>query len=171
MTQLPVMSLRKSVPPLQIELVPSNQLLGVLLLIHGGALVLTIVSRSPVAIQGGIVFVVLASIMTSLHKTGWNPFMPLKIQRLLSCQFITSMIWQADNTWELTTRDGRCVYARLLPTSTCHANFAALNFQTMQQRWWDSRLSVIIFQDSIDREVFRQLRVRLRTSFVQELYN
>jgi hypothetical protein len=165
------MSSKKSAPPLQIDLVPSKKLLALLLLAHTGALLLTAFLDCYLPVRLSIVGLLLVSMAISLRKTGWNRYLPKRFRPLFRWQFIPELVWQADNAWQLVTQDGNRVFARLLPSSTCHPAFVALNFSTEHPHWWNRRLSVVIFPDAIDREVFRQLRARLRTRFVQELGN
>lgn len=165
------MSSKKSAPPLQINLAPSRQLLVLLLLIHSGALALTAFFECPATLKWIIAISVLVSLLVSLYKAGWIRLMSLGRLSPLRWQFIPVLVWQPDNVWQLSTQDGGCVLAHLLPTSTCHLKFVALNFRTENAHWWDARLSVVIFSDAIDQEVFRQLRARLRTRYVRELNN
>lgn len=165
------MSSRKFEPPLHIELVPSRWLLVLLLAIHIGAALLVVFF--PITWLGRALLLVclLASLMISLGKTGWIKVFPLGRRWLLRWQYIPRLTWQADNDWHISTCNGQEFLARLLPVSTCHVAFVALNFRTEQPRWRDRYLSVVICADAIDREIFRQLRVRLRTRFVQEQDN
>jgi hypothetical protein len=165
------MSFKKSAPPLHINLVPSKQLLALLLVIHIGSLVLTGILDSAVIFKITVMVLLLVSMMVSLHKTGWAYFRSKGQRMRLNWQYIPAMMWGADNAWQISTRDGRCVKAHLLASSTCHAAFTALNFRTEERYWWDRYVSVVIFPDAIDKEIFRQLRARLRTRFVRDLDN
>ena len=165
------MSLKKSAPPLHIELTRSRQLLVLLLVIHLGAVVLTFYFDSSWAFKLVIVVSLLASMIVSLHKIGWLKFVPKDSWWLLRWQYVPLLVWQSDNAWQISTGAGRRVSAYLLPTSTCYATFVALNFRIENELWWNRRISIVIFPDAIDKEVFRQLRVRLRTRFVRELDN
>lgn len=161
------MSSRKFEPPLHIELIPSRWLLISLIAIHSGAAVLVLLLETPWWIKIVLLAMVLVSGVISVYKSGWVRGSALGTQLLLRWQPISRLIWQSDNDWQLSTGNGQDVLAQLLPSSTCQRVFVALNFRTEKSRWLDRYFSVVILADAIDPEIFRQLRVRLRTRFVQ----
>ena len=161
------MSSKKFEPPLHIDLTPSRQLLILLITIHGGAAVLVLLFEVAWTIKFALLATVFASIVIQLHKNGWIHGAMLGRGLSLRWQSISRLTWQSDNDWQLLTAGGQEVLVQLLPTSTCQPGFVALNFRADNDRWLDRRVSVVIFADAIDQEVFRQLRVRLRTRFVQ----
>lgn len=63
--------------------------------------------------------------------------------------------------WRLQTRKGQANSAILLYNSVSTNNVVILNFK-YEQRWWPS-ISVVVTQDSLAKEDFRHLRVRLQT--------
>lgn len=161
---------KKLEPPLHIELRPSRQLLILLLTIHSGAALFTMFFAISWAIKGLILGLLAAGAMISLYKSGWIDSTLLS-RTLLRWQHFPNLVWQSDNDWQLSTRSGEDVLAQLLPASTCWPMFTALNFRAETNRRVDRYFSVVIFADAIDPEIFRQLRVRLRTRFVQEPNN
>jgi hypothetical protein len=161
------MSSRKFEPPLHIDLARSRWLLILLLAIHGGAGVLVLLFETPWWINLALLALVLVSAVISLYKSDWLHWTVMGRRLWLRWQPVPRMIWQSDNDWQLTTGNGQEVLAELLPTSTCQPAFVALNFRTDKNRWLDRYFSVVIVADAIDPEIFRQLRVRLRTRFVQ----
>ena len=165
------MSSRRFEPPLHIELAPSKRLLILLLIIYIGAALLTVFIQAAWGVKTALLGLLLASLMVNLYKSGWTSRLPQWRLHPLRWQFFPLLTWQADNDWQISTRTGEDVLAQLLPTSTCHPSFVALNFKTEQDHWLDRYISVVIFADAIDEEVFRQLRVRLRTRFVPEQDN
>jgi hypothetical protein len=165
------MSLKKSAPPLRIDLTRSRQLLVLLLVIHLGATAMTFFYDGFWALKLMIVLLVLASMIISMHKAGWLKFAPKDSWWLLRWRYVPLLVWQSENAWQIATGAGHFVSAHLLPSSTCHASFIALNFRTDNEPWWNRRISIVIFPDAIDKEIFRQLRVRLRTRFVRESDN
>jgi hypothetical protein len=165
------MSSRKFEPPLHIELAPSRWLLILLLAIHCGAALLVLLFETPWWIKLALLALVLVSAVINLYKSGWIRRMVLARRLWLRWQPIPRLVWQSDNDWQLSTDNDQEVLAELLPTSTCQPAFVALNFRTDKSRWLDRYFSVVIFADAIDKEIFRQLRVRLRTRFVQEQDN
>ncbi len=165
------MSSRKFEPPLHIELVPSKRLLILLLTIYIGAAVLTVIMQIPWGIKIALLGLLLASMMVYLSKCGWINKLPLRRHYQLRWQYFPLLTWQSDNDWQISTQTGEEVLAQLLPTSTCHPSLVALNFRTERDNWLDRYVSVVILADAVDREIFRQLRVRLRTRYVQEQNN
>jgi hypothetical protein len=165
------MSSRKFEPPLHIELAPSRWLLILLLAIHCGAALLVLLFETPWWIKLALLALVLVSAVINLYKSGWIRRMVLARRLWLRWQPIPRLVWQSDNDWQLSTGNGQEVLADLLPTSSCQPAFVALNFRTDKSRWLDRYFSVVIFADAIDKEIFRQLRVRLRTRFGQEQDN
>jgi hypothetical protein len=165
------MSSRKFEPPLHIELVPSKRLLVLLLIIHIGAALFAAFIQTSWVVKIVLLGLLLTSMMVNLYKSGWINTLPLRRYRPLRWRYFPALTWQSDNDWQISTCSGEQVMAQLLPTSTCHASFVALNFRTEQEKWLDRYVSVVIFADGVDREVFRRLRVRLRTRFVQEQDN
>jgi len=162
---------KKLEPPLHIELTPSRRLLLLLLIMHGGAILFVLLF--PVTWPIKVLFLMLLMISTfvSVHKTGWTRQVPVKWRLPQRWRSVSSLVWQGDNDWQLLFRDGHQVLAQLLPSSTCQAYFVSLNFRTEKSFWPDRYLSVVIFPDAIDAEIFRQLRIRLRTRFVPEPNN
>ncbi|WP_455211588.1 protein YgfX [Kaarinaea lacus] len=165
------MSSRKFEPPLQIDLVPSKRLLILLLAIHLGAIALTVFIEIAWIFKLPLLGLLMISTMVCLHQSGWIHVRLLGSRCLLRWQYFPVLTWQSDDDWEISTRTGQEVLAYLLPSSTCHPSFVALNFRTERKNWLDRMISVVILKDAVDREVFRQLRVRLRTRFVQEKDN
>jgi hypothetical protein len=138
-----------------------------LLSIHVGAALLTVFFQTPWAIKFGLLVLLLISMMMSLYNSGWISVPLLGRRWPFRWQFLPSLTWQSDNDWRISTRSGEEVLAQLLPGSTCHPSFVALNFRTERDNWMDRYISVVIVGDAVEREIFRQLRVRLRTRFVQ----
>lgn len=132
---------------------------------------LVIQFQIPAYLKVLLIVAVGTSLIISMHKTGWSRVLPKSWGRLLRWQYYPKLIWQSDNTWQLSTKEGLEVNACLLPTTTCHFSFVALNFRAEQVPLWNRYISVVIFADAIDGEVFRQLRARLRTRFVREQDN
>ena len=162
------MSSRKFEPPLAIELIPSKRLLILVLSIHIGAALLTVFFEILWSIKFALLGLLLISGIANLTKSGWIHRWSLRRMRW---QFFPLLTWQSDNDWKLSTSTGLEVSAQLLPTSTCYTTFVALNFRTEQDNWLDRYVSVLILADAVDAEIFRQLRVRLRTRFVREQNN
>ncbi len=70
--------------------------------------------------------------------------------------------WRPDGSW-LITESNEQVVARLLAGSVVTPFFASLKFKTENNK----SITLIIFKDNIDREKFRQLRVRLKVEGIK----
>ena len=162
---------KKLEPPLHIELNPSRRLLLLLLIVHGGAILFVVLFPLTWLIKTILLLFLLISAFAGAYKIGWTRQVSAKWPLPLCWRSVTSMVWQSDNDWQLLFDNGQQVIAQLLPSSTCQPYFVALNFRT-EKRFLPYRyLSVVIFTDAIDAEIFRRLRIRLRTRFVLEPNN
>ncbi len=71
---------------------------------------------------------------------------------------IATLVWKADGDWVIETVEGKSFDAQLQPSSYVHPWLVVLNFRLEKSR----RLrSIVIFPDTLDVGVFRELRVRL----------
>jgi Membrane-bound toxin component of toxin-antitoxin system len=68
------------------------------------------------------------------------------------------VVWKRNNEWIIN--DGKADEAVLLSTSMVFPWLTILNFKLKNLR----PKSIIIFPDNLDKEVFRQLRVRLKVT-------
>ncbi len=68
---------------------------------------------------------------------------------------VTELLWTREGEWRLRERGGRECVCRLRHDSYAHPFLTVLNFAG------DRRCSVVLLPDSLDRDTFRRLRVRL----------
>ena len=72
---------------------------------------------------------------------------------------IKSALWDELGIWKLVLASGDCMDARLLPDSFVSLPLIVLNFR-VGSRW--RSFSLILTSDSIDADLLRKLRVRLK---------
>jgi hypothetical protein len=157
-------SSEKYAPQLSIDLQPAKTVLAALLLIHVGAIGLTLPMTLPLWAKMLVVSAVLMSLLLSLGKNGWISRPGGELNRWLGGCRIQRLHWdREDNIWYLQSGpDGPQTSARLLPGSYCHARLVVLNFKTEAARWYQRGPSVVITPDATDKNTFKQLRVLLR---------
>lgn len=68
---------------------------------------------------------------------------------------VVALVWERDGEWRLVERGGRTRVCRLRPDSYVHPWLTVLNFAG------ERRCSVVLLPDSLDRDTYRRLRVRL----------
>ena len=71
---------------------------------------------------------------------------------------IVKVNWNGYGDWSLMTNNGLEYNASLQNDTFVHPNLTVLNFKREDNK----KCSVVIFPDMIDKEIFRQLRVRLK---------
>lgn len=156
------MSFKKSVPPLNIDLAPSKVLLVILLVMYMGAAGLTIFCIAQWYLVAPLLALLAGSVVLNLCRLGWMEVC-CKNTRLGRWHSTEKLTWLDGNSWKLFLKAGKAVQAQLLGSSTCLPYFAALNFKIDGNNWLNRHRSVVISPDAIDKEIFRQLRVHLRT--------
>lgn len=143
------MSSNKSEPPLRLEPRRSRQLALALLLVHGAAMGavmnLTLPAWAMVGLVGGVIVSLYHAFNT--HVLG------------RSATAICSLYWAADGQWTLVTCAGESLEGRLLSGSYVHPRLVLLGFALAR----GGRRMVVLLPDSLDRQTFRRLLVRLRT--------
>jgi len=89
-------------------------------------------------------------------------FLVLLVLRSWKNNIKRNVQWQPDGSW-LITQNNIQHKARLQPGSVVTTNFASLKFKLENKK----TLTVVIFNDNIDAEKFRQLRVRLKVEGIK----
>ena len=89
----------------------------------------------------------------------WNLYRSLRSDVLLLLPTSVHSIRLEGDAVILKLRDGDEVAGKLAGDSLVTAHFSVLNLQQEDAR---RRFSVVVFQDSLDAEKFRELRVRLK---------
>ncbi len=132
--------------PLSIEPEPSRLLAGAVVFLHGGALLMI----PPLPLPAWLIVVLMFAVAISWVRVFAGPVLMRRGAAIVCVQ------WRADGVWLLRRRDGGEQEAVLMADSYAHPWLTVLNFTG---EW---RCSVVLLPDSIDPEVFRRLRVRLR---------
>lgn len=138
----------RSIVPLRLELHPSLWLAGLLLFVHGGALVLLAFLPIPRWVTLLLVCAVAASFVATLT------FHALLGGR----RAVVQLLWNTEGDWTLITVAGKALEARLLPGSYVMPYLTVLKFKVEGRRL---PRFVVLTGDALDVEGFRCLRVRL----------
>ena len=131
--------------PLRLELRPSRRLALYLGVTHAGALAL--LPLLPVAPLTGALLAAL--VMLSLARE-----FPARVL-MRGERAVVALVWTREGDWHLLERGGRTRVCRLRPGSFRHPLLTVLGFSGGR------RCSVVLLPDSLDRDSFRRLRVRL----------
>lgn len=133
--------------PLALEISPSVPFALALASAHGGAVAVLVMLPLSYELLLMLTFLIVvhAVYVVRRHALLWN------------ARSVVRLLWDAQDEWTLTRRDGTKFYAKLLPGSYLHPLLTVLNFKVT--RW--HRVSVVILPPRVDTENFRQLRVRL----------
>ncbi len=142
------MSSTRSEPPLHIEPRSSRQLALALLLLHGAAMVAVVNLVMPIwglaALAGSVVVSLYYTINTHVLGRGQRS--------------VCALVWDAEGDWTVTSCGGQQWAARLMPGSYVHQRLMVLNFALESS----GHRAVVLLPDSLDRNTFRRLLVRLR---------
>lgn len=139
------MSSSRYAAPLRFELRRSRRLAWYLLAVHAGALalipLLPLDLATAVALAGLVILALVRSCATRVLMHGDRS--------------VVGVVWMRDGEWRLIERGGQTRVCRLRPDSYVHPQLTVLNFSGAR------RCSIVLLPDSLDRETFRRLRVRL----------
>jgi hypothetical protein len=157
------MSSQKYASPLTINIKPSHIGLGVLLLVHLGALVLLLPLQLPLVLKIMMGLVVVFSNLVTLYYAGWGPAWPV-VGNVIDARWprLRRAVWDSDDQWRLCDGQQRTYAATLLPTTVVHPQLVVLNLRLTGQPWYCRWRSIVLLHDNIDPETFRRLRIRLR---------
>jgi len=133
--------------PLYLELRPSRIFALVLLVIHLGAVGCLLMVPLPWPVRVVAAGTVLFSFRYTLFRRAL----------LRHDKSVTALLWDDLGEWKLFFSSGEEA-ARLEPDTFVSSWLVVLNFSAASAT---GRHSVVIFPDSLDRESFRRLRVRL----------
>jgi len=134
---------------LTFDLRPSRRLAATFAVAHGVAVVLLWVMALQLAVQAAGSALLLASAVFYVRRDAL----------LLSAQSIVAVALDEGKIGLLTQRDGRQIEGVLLGSSFVAPYLTVLNFQSEGNFF---ACNVVILPDSLDAEIFRQLRVWLR---------
>lgn len=145
------MSLRRSEAALVVKLHTSTQLLLLMLMMHGLAMLML----WPLYERLGLFVLLLIPVLFA--SLIWS------IRRYVSLSSkyaVTEIILKSNSEYVLAIGDGRYVQATLRRGSYVRPLLIILNFKLKRWPWY---ASVPLLADSADEDVLRRLRVRLRT--------
>ena len=149
------MSSKKYAAPLQLEIRRSKSLLYFLCLLH--------------VIAIGVIFFLVMSIEIILLLTLfilYSAYYSITRYALLSApDAVVTVIWDHNDKWKIRTRRSREQVVKLMWDSFTHPNLTVLNFKRQGQFFSQS---VILLADNVNKEDFRRLRVRLKTTNHQQ---
>jgi hypothetical protein len=132
-------------PPLRLELRRSRRLALYLAASHAGALAL--VPLLPIGAPAGAL---LAALIALSFAREYSARVLMRGDRA-----VVALVWTREGDWHLLERGGRTRVCRLRPGSFRHPLLTVLGFSGGR------RCSVVLLPDSLDRDSFRRLRVRL----------
>jgi hypothetical protein len=145
------MSSRRSEAALAVKLHPSQQMLTLLLVMHGLALSML----WPLFEQLGLfVLLLMPVLLISLNQS------VRRYALLTGRHAVTEIRLKSNNDYVLAMADRRHIQAVLRRGSYVHPMLIILNFKLGRWPWY---ISVPLLTDSVDAEILRRLRVRLRT--------
>lgn len=142
------MSLKKSVPPLQLEPRSSRHLALLLLFLHGVALSAITILSAPAWVHIALSLAVIFNFYSTfnVHVLGRGKLA------------ILSLVWNGEGDWSLLTARGEQLSAKLQDNSYVHPYLVILNFLIPKR----GRRSVILLPDSLDRNTMKKLLARIR---------
>jgi len=138
----------KQRPPLRIRPRTSRRLAVFLLTIHFTAMAVVFALPLNGYLRAGLVVSVLVALAYSAG---------VHLLYLVSSA-VREATWGSDGAWILTLVSGEQIEARLLPSTYVTGNLLVLNFH--RARWWSR--SLVLLPDSLDGNLLRRLRARLR---------
>ncbi len=136
--------------PLDIPIRPSRRLRALCVIAHVAAVLLVV----WLALRWPLILLLLPLMAFSLRHE-WRR---LSLRRTDAVVHLRGPLDEA--RWRLTRRDGSVTDATLAPTSVCLPWLVLLHFR---HRRWRLPVTVPLASDSVDGEMFRRLRVVLRT--------
>lgn len=136
--------------PLRLQPRPSRWLAVFLVLVYGAVAAVALVlpvhwsarAALVLAAAGGLAYGMAHQV---LRRLPWS---------------VTGALWEPDGTWTLTLGDGREVEAKLCPSTFVSQSLVVLNFR---RAWWWSP-ALVLPADSLDADLLRRLRARLRAT-------
>ncbi len=143
------MSSTKYVQPLKLHPKASRILVGLLVAGHLGAIAVLFPLDLSLLVKITITVVLLVSLVIAVRKQ------PGRIGE----GGVQTLTWQTDGVWVLETVGGEKMEASLHESTYVHPWLVVLNFRRENQR---GLLTFTLAPDALDREIFRELRVRLK---------
>lgn len=145
------MSSTKYAQPLRLEPKASRILISLLIAGHLGAIAILFPLDLSVSIKAVVAVILLVSLVIALSKQ------PGRVGE----KGVQTLVWQADGDWLLETVGGEQLKASLHESTYVHPWLVVLNFRQEDK---PGMLSFTLPPDSLDAEIFRELRVRLKVA-------
>lgn len=145
------MSSTKYAQPLRLEPKPSRILIILLTIGHLGAIAVLFPLDLSLVVKLGISAVLMVSLVVALRKQ------PGRVGE----GGVQSLVWKVDGDWVLETIDGESLNVTLHESTYVHPWLVVLNFRQENKR---GLLSFTLAPDALDKEIFRELRVRLKVA-------
>lgn len=145
------MSSEKFAQPLRLKPKPSRILMVLLAAGHLGAVAVLVPLDLSIAVKVVIGLVLLVSLVVAWRKQ------PGQVGE----GGVQTLTWQADGEWLLETIQGEQFKATLHESTYVHPWLVVLNFRREGK---PGLLSFTLAPDTLDRELFRELRVRLKVA-------
>lgn len=141
--------------PLRLQPRPSRRLAVFLVLVHVAVAAVALALPVGWPVRAGLLLAAAGGLVHGLaaHVLRWLPWS------------IAEALWSADGTWILVLASGREVEARLLPSSYVTRALVVLNFR--RETWRQGTL--VLTADSLDPELLRRLRSRLRQTVPKDV--
>ncbi len=143
------MSSTKYAQPLKLQPEASRILIGLLIAGHLGAIAVLFPLDLSLPIKITIAVVLLVSLVIALRKQPGR----------MGEGGVQTLIWQTDGEWLLETAGGEKMEASLHESTYVHPWLVVLNFRQENK---PGMLTFTLAPDALDRETFRELRVRLK---------
>lgn len=138
-----------SAPSIRFELKPSAILAALLLILHGGAIIILFWISWPFWIKSSLILICIGDFILQWQRHA----------RLSNKSSVTHFWLESNGTWNLQYQDGKVAMGVLQGDSVCTVYFVLLNFKIENKRW---RTSIIILPDAMHKDNLRRLRVLLR---------
>ncbi len=135
--------------PLDLELTPSRYLLSYLIALHGLAIVaLLMPMQLPIAVRGLLLLAVTAGLLWRIYR--------YRRQRRIT----TRLLWRADGSWDYQAGKQRMESMQLLLSSYVTSWLIILYLR----KSGTSRVTVVLLPDSLPKEQWHRLWIRLHYS-------
>jgi len=145
------MSSTKFAQPLRLQPEASRILVGLLVAGHLGAIAVLFPLDLSMAIKITIAAVLLVSLTIAIRKQPGR----------MGEGGVQTLTWQTDGVWMLETVGGEKMEASLHESTYVHPWLVVLNFRQENKR---GLLTFTLAPDALDKETFRELRVRLKVA-------
>ena len=141
---------KKSATPLAFTIKPSRIATALYLVLTFATCVLVLTLTLPFVVQ-----VLLVSLLC-----GWVVYVLAIEWRIHGIRAVANVRWQGENCWWVTYHDGEECEANLVGDSLSLPFLIVLNFNLVNR---NKKQTVCLFKDSVNDDIHRRLRVKLKT--------